>query len=154
MLILNLFTFALFNIKTKIHIMKKLLTLLGCIVLIVASSCTKQYISPSTTTNQTLYADLTPSDWSLFSDGKSYTGSISISQLTSDFSSIGGVIVAISFDNGVSYEQLPEVYGGIAYSYTYTSGNITIYSQSALGTTAVAPGSTIKVKIILVDSNG
>jgi hypothetical protein len=137
--------------------MKKILTILGCvIVLAAASSCTKQYISPATT-NQTVYADLTSTDWSLSTDNngvKSYAAPINVNLISTDFSHIGGIIVAISYDGGSTYEQLPEVYANISYSYTYNAGNVTLYAQSADGTTAVQPTQPIKVKIILVDSNG
>ena len=136
--------------------MKKILTILGCIVLFAASSCTKQYVSPATT-NQTLYADLKSTDWTLYTDNngvKSYSAPIDISQLDQNFAQIGGIIVAISYDGGSTYEQLPEVYANVSYSYTYNAGNLTLFAQSANGATAVQPTLPIKVKIILVDSNG
>jgi hypothetical protein len=136
--------------------MKKILTIVGCIILFAASSCTKQYVSPATT-NQTVYANLVTTNWTLFTDnnGKtSYTASINVGLISTNFSQIGGVIVAISYDGGMTYEQLPEVYNGISYSYTYNAGNVSLYAQSSDGTTATQPTLPIKVKIILVDSNG
>jgi hypothetical protein len=135
--------------------MKKTLTILSCVILFAASSCTKQYVNPGTT-NQTVYADLATSDWTLYTDnnGKtSYSASISASIIDANFAQVGGIIVAISYDGGNTYEQLPEVYNGISYSYTYNAGNVSLYAQSADGTTAVQPTAAIKVKIILVDSN-
>ena len=136
--------------------MKKILTILGCVILFAASSCTKQYVSPATT-NQTVYADLAVSDWQLYTDNNntsSYTASINVSLIDANFAQIGGVIVAVSYDGGMTYEQLPEVYNGISYSYTYNNGNVTLYAQSSDGLTATQPTLPIKVKIILVDSNG
>jgi len=136
--------------------MKKILTILGCIILLAASSCTKQYISPATT-NQTVYADLASTDWALSTDNngvKSYAAPINVDLISTNFSKVGGIIVAISYDGGSTYEQLPEVYANISYSYTYNAGNVTLYAQSADGSTAVQPTLPIKVKIILVDSNG
>lgn len=124
-------------------------------ILFVASSCTKQYVSPQTT-NQTVYANLKPADWSLYTDNngsKSYQAPITVSILDNNFASIGGVIVSISYDGGSTYEQLPEVYDNVSYSFTYNAGNLTLYAQSANGTVAVQPTLPIKVKIILVDSN-
>ncbi|WP_295668559.1 hypothetical protein [uncultured Mucilaginibacter sp.] len=135
--------------------MKKIITILGCVILLAFSACTKQYVSPATT-NQTLYADLTSSNWTAYTDNngsKSFTASINIAALDPNFASIGGVIVAISYDGGTTYEQVPETYANVAYSFTYTGGNISLYAQSADGTTAVQPTLPIKVKIILVDSN-
>ncbi|MDB5008593.1 MAG: hypothetical protein JWP45_2986 [Mucilaginibacter sp.] len=136
--------------------MKKILTILGCIILFAATSCTKQYVSPATT-NQTVYANVVTTDWKPYTDntGKSsYTVPISVNLISNSFAQYGGIIVAISYDGGSTYEQLPEVYNGIAYSYTYNGGNVSLYAQSADGTTAVQPTLPIKVKIILVDSNG
>ncbi|MDR3694553.1 hypothetical protein [Mucilaginibacter sp.] len=135
--------------------MKKIITILGCVILLAVSSCTKQYVSPATT-NQTLYADLTSSNWTPYTDNngsKSYTASINVKALDPNFTAIGGVIVAISYDGGTTYEQVPETYANVAYSFTYNAGNISLYAQSADGSTPVQPTLPIKVKIILVDSN-
>ncbi|MDF2433341.1 MAG: hypothetical protein JWP44_2972 [Mucilaginibacter sp.] len=137
--------------------MKKILTILGCIILFAATSCTKQYVSPTTTTNLTVYANVVSTDWKLYTDnnGKSsYTVPISVSQISSSFTQFGGIIVAVSYDGGSTYEQVPEVYNGISYSYTYNTGNVSLYAQSADGNTAVAPTLPIKVKITLVDAHG
>jgi hypothetical protein len=135
--------------------MKKIITILGCVILLAVSSCTKQYVSPATT-NQTVYADLTSTSWVPYTDSngsKSYTASISVDLIDPNFAQVGGIIVAISYDGGTTYEQLPETYANVAYSYTYNAGNVSLYAQSANGATAVQPTLPIKVKIILVDSN-
>jgi opacity protein-like surface antigen len=135
--------------------MKKILTIIGCAIVLAVSSCTKQYVSPGTT-NETVYANVATTDWTLSTDNsgvKSYAVPISIQDLSSDFAKFGGIIVAISYDNGATYEQLPEVYANLSYSFTYTGGNVTLYAQSADGTTPIQPTLPIKVKIILVDSN-
>jgi hypothetical protein len=137
--------------------MKKIITILSCVILLAASSCTKQYISPGTT-NQTLYANLVTTDWTPYTDpgngSKSYQAPINVNLISNNFAQIGGIIVAISYDGGNTYEQLPEVYDNVSYSYTYNAGNLTLYAQSADGSTAVQPTLPMKVKIILVDSNG
>ena len=128
--------------------MKKILTIVCCAMLLVSvSSCTKQYITPNP--NVTDIATLAPTDWTLFTDGKSYQAPIDIADINPDFAQYGGVIVAISFTDGV-YEQIPEVYNGVSYSYTYNAGNVTLYAQSPDGNTPLAPTSTMKVKITLV----
>ena len=131
--------------------MKKILTIVCCtFVLFSVSSCTKQYITPNP--NVTVSATLAPTDWTLYTDGKSYQAPITVPAIGSGFAQYGGVIVAISYANGV-YEQIPEVYNGISYSYTYNAGNVTIYEQSADGTTPVQPTQNINVKITLVATN-
>ncbi len=131
--------------------MKKILTIVCCtFVLFSISSCTKQYITPNP--NVTVSATLAPTDWTLYSDGKSYQAPITVPAIGTGFAQYGGVIVAISYGNGV-YEQIPEVYNGISYSYTYNAGNVTIYAQSADGTTPVQPTQSVNVKITLVATN-
>jgi opacity protein-like surface antigen len=132
--------------------MKKILLIIGCIITLAATSCTKQYVTPGST-NETVYATVNTTDWTLFTDGKSYFASIKVSDLSSNFNQIGGIIVAISYDNGSTYEQLPEVYNGTSFSFTYNTGNVSIYAQSPDGSTAIKPTQSVKVKIILVDSN-
>jgi hypothetical protein len=135
--------------------MKKLLSILCCtVVLLSVSSCTKQYITPNP--NKTVYANVAVSDWALYTDAagvKSYQAPINVADLDEASSNFDGVIVSISYDGGATYEQLPEVYGNLSYSYTYNAGNVTLYAQTPNGLTAVAPTDPIKVKIVLVYSN-
>lgn len=138
--------------------MKKILTILGCVILFAATSCTKQYVTPGQT-NQTFQYDVATTAWTPYTDNggsKSYAATINVPGINGNFVQTGGIIVAISYDGGNTYEQLPETYNGIAYSYTYNAGNpgnVTLYAQSSDGTTAVQPTLPIHVKIILVDSN-
>ncbi len=145
----------LFLVEQNNLYMKKILTILGCVILFAASSCTKQYVSPATT-NQTYLYDVPASEWALTTDQSSvasYQASISVDALSSDAAKYAGVLVAISYDGGATYEQLPEVYAGISYSYTYNAGNVSIYAQSSDGSAAVKPTLPVRVKVILVDSN-
>jgi hypothetical protein len=132
--------------------MKKLLSIVCCaVVLLSVASCTKQYVTPNP--NQTIYADLASSSWSVYSDQKSYFAPINVPQIDANFAQIGGIIVAISYDGGTTYEQLPEVYNNLSYSFTYNNGNVTIYAQTDNGILPAAPPDPVKVKIILVGSN-
>jgi hypothetical protein len=118
------------------------------------SSCTKQYITPNP--NKTVYKDVAASDWVAYTDAggvKSYQAAMDVSELDQPSSDFDGVIVSISYDGGNTYEQLPEVYGNLSYSFTYNAGNVTLYAQTPDGLTAVQPTDPIKVKIVLVYSN-
>ena len=130
--------------------MKTLLSILSCVVLFAVSSCTKQYVNADQ--NQTVYAVVKPSDWTLYSDGKSYMAPINVPQIGNNFTANGGLIVDISYNAGV-YEQIPEVYNGTSFSYTTNAGNVTLYAQSPDGGTPIQPTDTIKVKMVLVNSN-
>jgi hypothetical protein len=135
--------------------MKRLLSILCCsVILLTVSSCTKQYITPNP--NQTVYANLASTDWVAYTDGagvKSFQAPVNVPQLDKTSAQLDGVVVSISYDGGQTYEQLPEVYGNLSYTYTYNAGNVTLYAQTPDGTTAVQPTDSIKVKIVLVYSN-
>jgi len=120
-------------------------------MLLSVSSCTKKYITPNP--NQTIYADITSADWLAYTDGKSYYVPINVAALDDASAQYDGVVVSVSYDDGKTYEQLPEVYNGLAFSYTYNTGNVSIYAQSPDGGTAIKPTDPIKVKIVLVYSN-
>ena len=135
--------------------MKKLLSILCCaVILLTVSSCTKQYITPNP--NQTVYYDLASTGWTSYTDPagvKSYQAPINVDQLDGASAQFDGVLVSISYDGGNTYEQLPEVYGNLSFTYTYNKGNLTIYAQTPDGTTAVQPTDAMKVKIVLVYSD-
>ena len=133
--------------------MKKLLSILCCaVVLLSVSSCTKKYINPVTNLNKTVTYNVTSADWQAYTDGKSYFVPLSVPEIDNASASLDGVIVSVSYDNGATFEQLPEVYNGLSFSYTYNAGNVSIYAQSPDGTTAIKPTDPIVVKIVVVYS--
>jgi hypothetical protein len=134
--------------------MKRILSIIGCVIVLAASSCTKKYITPNP--NLTVFKTINPSDWTLSSDGTSYSAAKTVDEIGADFNHYGGVIVSISYPNSNPndevYEQLPEVYGGTSFSYTYNPGSLAIYAQAPNGTTPIKPTDVIDVKIVLVAS--
>jgi hypothetical protein len=131
--------------------MKKSLSIL-CVIAIVAvlSSCTKQYVTPNN--NQTVFFPVAASSWTQTSDGKSDSVAIKAPQIDSYFNNYGGVLAYFSYFNGV-YEQIPEVYNGVAYSYIHYPGAIVLYAQPTNGGTPVKPTSPITLKLVLLSSN-
>jgi hypothetical protein len=131
--------------------MKKLLSILCfAIVLIAFSSCTKQYVTPNP--NQSILFTVSSNSWQLSTDGKSYYTVISTPEIDSYFNDYGGVLAYFSFDKGV-YEQIPEVYNGVSYSYTHNAGSIVLYAQSYDGGTPVQPGD-LTLKLVLISTGG
>ena len=130
--------------------MKKLLSIL-CLAVVVAifPGCTKKYITPNP--NRTITFDVPNSSWVLSSDGRSYYSVVDVPEIDSYFNDYGGVLVYYSFTNGV-YEQIPQVYDGIAYSYTHEQGTIVLYAQTPDGVTPIKPISS-KLKLLLIDSD-
>jgi hypothetical protein len=133
--------------------MKKLLSFLCCAVLLLSvSSCTKKYINPVTNLNKTVTYNVTSADWQAYTDGKSYFVPLDVPEIDNASASLDGVIVSLSYDNGATFEQLPEVYNGLSFSYTYNAGNVSIYAQTPDGTTPIKPTDPIVVKIVVVYS--
>ncbi|MEO8886241.1 MAG: hypothetical protein ABI367_09280 [Mucilaginibacter sp.] len=130
--------------------MKKLLTIL-CVAMVAIglSSCTKKYITPNP--NQTILFTVPTSSWTLSTDGKSYYSVISTPEIDSYFNDNGGVLVYFSFTNGV-YEQVPEVYNGVSYSYTHNAGSVVLYAQTPDGVTPIKPD-PLTLKLLLLTSN-
>ena len=134
--------------------MKKLLSILCCsVILLTVSSCTKQYITPNP--NKTIIRDLASSAWTLtdpINVGVSYQASIDV-PIDNTSAQLDGVVVSISYDGGNTYEQVPEVYNNVSYSYTYNQGNVTLYAQSPTGGLPSSVPDPITVKIVVVYSN-
>ncbi len=131
--------------------MKKILSILGCIiVLFAASSCTKQYITPNP--NQTISFTVPQSAWASTDGGKTFSAVLNTPEIDTYFTNHGGVLVYFSFTNGV-YEQVPETYQGISYSYTYNQGSLALYAQASDGVSVIQAPATSIVKLVLVPSN-
>jgi hypothetical protein len=133
--------------------MKKFLLIMGCAGLFAMSSCTKQYVTPNP--NQTILFNVAATDWQSFTDPsgvKSYVESLAVPEISSSSADSDGVLVYLAFSNGV-YEQVPEVYAGIAYSFTYNAGNITIYAQNSDGTVSATAPPAATAKVVLVPSS-
>jgi len=148
---LNLFAEIWSQHKSNSIIMKKILFLLLISAGLMASSCTKRYnaVQP----NQTLLADLKTTDWATTDDGVNYSAFIKVSAIDNYVNAEDGVLVYFTFDNGTSYEAIPEVYNNISYTYAYTEGGIEVYAQSSTGTGALASAPpALSAKIVLVDS--
>lgn len=119
-----------------------------CLLLILASAgCKKDQLVP----NRTIITNLSSGNWIPVNGGRTYTASIDMPEINNYFNDYGGVLVYISFENG-TYEQIPQVYNGVSYSYITRTGQIILEIQSADGVGTVTPPGSIKVKIILIDS--
>jgi hypothetical protein len=132
--------------------MKKILFLLVIGGALFIASCTKQYnvVQP----NQTFISDpIDSTAWTTTDGGKNYQVNIDMTNKLGDYeNSNDAVIIALTFDNGAQYEQIPEVYNNKSFTYTYSKGIITVYAQSADGTQFITPPPAFRAKIVLVDS--
>ncbi|HEY0246364.1 MAG TPA: hypothetical protein VGC01_12420 [Mucilaginibacter sp.] len=131
--------------------MKKVLSILSFVIVTIAfSSCTKKYITPNP--NESVIFKVPTTAWTLSTDGKSYYTVISTPEIDSYFNSYGGVLAYFSFDkDGSVYEQIPEVYNGVSYSYTHNAGSVVLYAQSYDGGTPIQPADLI-FKLVLIST--
>ncbi len=102
--------------------------------------------------NQTVYATINSNVWTTGDGGKTYSAIVNVPQIDSYFNQHGAVLVYVTFGNG-TYEQLSEVYNGIAYSFSHNVGQVEIDIQSSNGTSTITPPGSLGVKIVLVESN-
>ncbi|MDB5116135.1 MAG: hypothetical protein JWQ79_1627 [Mucilaginibacter sp.] len=131
--------------------MKKYLSI-ACAAIAVAalSSCTKKYVTEGTP-NQTYFVSVPATSWAQTADGKADSVSLKASAIDSYFNDNGATLVYFSFFKGV-YEQIPEVYNNVSYSYFHYKGNLVLYAQTP-GNTPYKPTDDITVKLVLIPSN-
>ena len=130
--------------------MKKILSIVCVIVAVAASSCTKQYITPNP--NQSMLINVASTTWTTADGGKTYQSVINSPEIDNYFNDHGGVLVYFSFTNGV-YEQVPEVYQGVSFSYTYNQGSLALYAQASDGVTVITAPANLVMKLVLIPSN-
>lgn len=135
--------------------MKKFLTLLGFLIILGMSSCTKEYydVVPS----QTFRYDVSPNQW-IRPDGAANQiyADIDLPELTDYYVDQGIVAIAVSYDNDATYEILPATIDGVSFSVNYTTGSVRIYAQDPImetGVTVDIPDKTLIVKITLTDAD-
>lgn len=130
-----------------LNVMKKSMLLICLAVLMTAAGCKKEFIVP----NRTIITSLNPGNWIPMNGGRTYSASIDMPEIDDYFHDYGAVLVYVSFDDQ-TYEQVPQVYNGIAYSYVSRRGQIVLEIQSSDGVGTVTPPGAIRVKIVLVES--
>ena len=119
-----------------------------CLSLITSiAGCKKEMVVP----NRTIITTLNSGNWLQNTGGRTYTAAINMPEIDNYFNDHGAVLVYISFENG-TYEQVPQVYNGVSYSYITRTGQIILEIQSSSGLGTVTPPGTVKVKIVLINS--
>mgnify|MGYP001547687071 FL=1 len=130
--------------------------LLSAFVLLSFTACKKTTVV-NQTVNQAYSAIYTvkPADWVQGQSGSQtyFYSTLSIPELDDVINTHGGVEVYISFDGGVNYETVPEVFDGVAYGSLHTTGTVTIDLRDANGgslTSAIS--GPLTVKVVLIDA--
>jgi len=107
--------------------------------------------------NQTwISRPLVTSDWAQTRDGKADSIDIPVQVKYKFYNDDDATLTYFSFVSGV-YEQIPEVFNGISYSYFhYQDDNgtvhVVLYSQPVNGGTPVKPVDPITLKLVLIPS--
>ncbi|AMR30342.1 hypothetical protein A0256_02375 [Mucilaginibacter sp. PAMC 26640] len=111
-----------------------------------AASCKKEnVVAPGAITFFTK-----ANNWTTADNGITYTADVPVQAIDSYYDSNGAVLVYNDLGSG-EYEQLPSVYGGITYRFTYTLGHVYIDAQNSDGgsTTPIPPN--LNLKVVLID---
>ena len=132
--------------------MKNLTLLFICIASLGLASCKKDTIINQTTPNRTVVLNVASSAWALSSDNYTYYVNLSVPEIDDIAMADEAVLVYISFDNGVTYLQMPFVYDVDAYSTVISKGNVEIDIQKADAqqTAPRKPTANAKVKVVII----
>ena len=132
--------------------MKKLIFIfLGLTILGVSMSCQKVTEEYYTVPNQTILTTLSANSWSTSNLGFTYLASINFVAKDIYQNKTDGILVYISFGNGV-YEPVPQTYDGISYSYTARQDKVVLEIQSSDAKVKITPPGPLNVKIVLIPS--
>lgn len=132
----------------KMTHMKLHMLLAMALTTVLFTNCTKEEV---VIPNKTVIRDIRANQWTLTGDN-TYRATLDVPEMTPHIVDIGGVTVAASFDNGGLYEALPQVFQGVTYLYSYEDGRVHIDVQSADGTDPIKLTSTVRIKIVIIES--
>ena len=135
--------------------MKKLTILFICIATLGLASCKKDTIINQTTPNITVIRDVAPNAWTLSTNKLTYYTVLNVGAINKYSLDNDAILVYISYDNGVTYLQVPFVYDVDAYSTVISEGKVEIDIQSSDNQDFQPnkPSVTTRVKIVIVASD-
>lgn len=130
-----------------------LLLLLG-LGFFTLSSCTKTVVQQVNQVFSATYSIKT-SDWVKDNSGLFYYRTdLSVPEIDNTIVQQGAVLAYVSFDNGVSFDAVPETINGITYNALHEAGKLTIgyYNAANIATPVSLPGSTVLIKVVILDA--
>ncbi len=141
--------------KPKQTYKMKRITLLLLVATLGLVSCKKDTIVNNKVNNLTIIKYIEPTAWKLSTNGFTYDATITDSRIDARTYEDDGILVYVSRGNTTFYEQMPFVYDAQSYSYTVTPGSISIDVQSSDYQEAapIKPTTTMRVKIVLIESS-
>lgn len=131
--------------------MKAFIALPLLLLTLVFSSCKKETIVREVIPNRTIITDVPTSAWQFDDQTQTYFAAIDMPEIDGRVHDTNGVLVYISADGGV-YEAIPNVFNGSSYVYSHEVGTLYLEVQGSDGSTINPPSATIRVKIVIVES--
>ena len=129
--------------------MKKTFLLLMACFALLATSCVK---NNNQGPNQTIFLNVKSSDWKTTDGGKTWSATYNMPAITTTVNDYYGVLVYAAFNNG-TYEEIPQVYNGVAYSFSHSVGSLSLDIQSSNGTSVISAPGSFTLKTVLVTSD-
>jgi len=117
------------------------------------TSCTKEYYDTVLAKTMIYEKTATRYPWQGTDNAAYFT--LPVPELTSYYINQGIVSVAISPDNETTYQTIPATINGVAYSYDYKAGSITIYAEDPImedGSLIEVPDNLV-IKVSLIDAD-
>lgn len=116
-------------------------------------SCKKEVTQVVDQAFSTTYS-VPASSWTTSDGGLTYTVNLNVPEIDNTIVGSGGVIAYISFDNGTSFEALPEVYENVAYGAYHQNGTLSVDLTAPNHTDVIhPPGSTLLIKVVILDAS-
>ena len=116
-------------------------------------SCTKNVTQVVDQAFSATYS-VASSSWTTSDAGKTYTVQLNVPEVDNVIVGSGGVVVYMSFDNGTTFEALPEVFEGVAYGTYHSNGTVSIDLTAPNHTDVVTPpAGTVLVKVVILDAS-
>jgi len=93
------------------------------------------------------------SKWTTSDGGKTYTVNLNVPEIDDVIVGDGAVLAYVSFDNGATFEALPEVFDGVAYGAYHQKGTLSVDLTDPAGVgTVTPPTGTVLIKVVIVDA--
>ncbi|MBN9380637.1 MAG: hypothetical protein J0H74_07735 [Chitinophagaceae bacterium] len=145
---------------TKHTVLTRTTTIVALFVSVFGlGSCTKHVTQVVDQGFSALYT-IKPTDWQLDNSGlinaePTYVVSLNVPEIDDKVVQNGGVFAYLSFDKGdpVTYEQLPETYGGLSYATTHANGKLNIlYWNPGSNQAPPLPLGNVHLKVVILDA--
>jgi len=130
----------------------KITAVLGLLILCFGS-CKKEVTQVVNQVFSVTYTIQT-NDWVLDNSGLNYYKvDLSVPEVDNVVLRDGGVLVYLSFDNGASFDALPEDVGGYTYNAFHSSTTVTVGYRADSGNPAALPSGTVLAKVVILDGS-